>query len=326
MNYDPSNMHDVIKETYKQFEISLLEGKNFQTNYQNLSKALVCGMGGSAFPGDLVYDYLKGTFDIKVNREYKIPEYITKDTLIIISSYSGNTEETLSLLENSLKREFKTVVITAGGKLLQKAKEENIPVFNIPNGMQPRAATGHFFTGMMIILEKTRLIEVKSDKFIELAEKLEKLNLETKGHEMAHVLQQRLPIIYSSNKFSSIAKIWKIKFNENAKQQAFFYEFPEVNHNELIGWTNLITKPHIFLIKNSNDHERIKKRMKITKQILEEKNIEVTEIEMLGETIFEQMFSTITLGDWVSYYTAISNKIDPSPVPLVEEFKERLNK
>ena len=326
MSLDPNNMRDVIEKTYEQFEISVTEGKNFQLNYSGLNKALVCGMGGSAFPGDLIYDYLGGEFDIKVNREYSIPSYVTKDTLIIISSYSGNTEETLSLLEDSLNKGLKTVVITAGGKLLDEANEKNIPVFKIPGGMQPRAATGHFFTGMMIILEKAGLIKPESDKFVELAKKLKDLNLETKGHEMAHVVQQRLAIIYSSNKFGSIAKIWKIKFNENAKQQAFFYEFPEVNHNELIGWTKLVSTPHVFLIKNKNDHTRVQKRMMITKEILEEKDIPVTEVEMKGETLFEQMFSTIMLGDFVSYHTAILNGVDPYPVPLVEEFKQRLNK
>jgi glucose/mannose-6-phosphate isomerase len=325
MNYDPDNMHDVILETYKQFATSVDEGKNLKLNYKGLKKALVCGMGGSAFPGDLVNDYLKNSFDIRISRGYKVEENTTKDTLVIISSYSGNTEETLSSLKDALNKGFKIVVITAGGKLLEEAKNNNVPFFKVPGGIQPRSATGYFFAGMLIILAKIGLIEDQNDKLINLSNKLKEVNYETKGHDIAHLIQQRLPIIYSSHEFSSVAKIWKIKFNENAKQQAFFYEFPEINHNELIGWTNLVSNPHFFFIKNPNDHERIKKRMKITKEILEEKKLPITEIEMQGEEIGEQIFSTIILGDWITYYTAINNKIDPSPVPLVEEFKKRLN-
>jgi len=323
MNYDPQNLLDVIKKFPSQFEISLKEKSKFP-RIDRVKKIMICGMGGSAFPSEVVSNFLGGKVNIAVSRGYKVPEYVTKDTLILLCSYSGNTEETISSFLDAKKKKLKTAVLTAGGELLELANKYKVPFLLLPSGIPPRCALGHFFTSLIIILEKCGLVSLQDKKIQDLAKFLQNLDIENSSLQIAKSLQGKLPIIYSSNAFSSIAQIWKIKINENSKQQAFYNVFPELNHNEMIGWTTLITNPHFIFIRNNEDHPNIQKRMDILKEIFREKKLEVTEVWMEGRNVLEKMFSTLYIADFVSYHLAIVNKLNPYPVDLVEDFKKRM--
>jgi glucose/mannose-6-phosphate isomerase len=157
-----------------------------------------------------------------------------------------------------------------------------------------------------------------------MAENLKRLNLENQGKNLAQKLTNKIPIIYASDKFKDIAKIWKIKFNENSKTQAFWNYFPELNHNEMVGFTNLQGNFHIIILKDKEDHPRIQKRMAIITDLLKKKGIEVATIDVLGEDLLTKIFSTLMLGDWASYYLALEYGIDPTPVEIVEDFKKKM--
>jgi glucose/mannose-6-phosphate isomerase len=325
MNYDPSNLRKIILDFPKQFMTILDKYKDISIEYKGIKKILVCGMGGSAFPGDVIFDYLKGEMEIHVSRGYHVPSWVNKDdTLVIASSYSGNTEESLSSLADALVKGYKIAVVTAGGKLKEQAIKNNLPLIEVPSGIPPRSATGYFFTAFLILSEKVGLTSGHANKFAKLEAFLSRLDIEDSAKEIALSLKGTLPIVYSSHNFTSIAKIWKIKFNEHSKQQAFFNVFPELNHNELIGWTTLVTNPHFIFLRHKKDYPRIQQRMDVSKEILIEKKLPVTEIWMDGESLLEQMFYTIYLGDFVAYHLALLNKIDPFPVDLIEDFKKRL--
>jgi glucose/mannose-6-phosphate isomerase len=324
MNLDPNNLRKIIKEFPTQVNYILDQYKDIHIETSDIDRVLLSGMGGSAFPGDIINDYLSCETKIDINRRYKIPKYVSKETLIIASSYSGNTEESISALNDAITKKYQICVITAGGQLAQIAKEKNLPLILIPSGLPPRTASGYFFAAIILIMEKLGIVDNQSDKLRSIEDFLIKTDIEEDAKEIAARLKGKLPIVYSSESYESLAKIWKIKFNEHSKQQAFYNVFPELNHNELIGWTTLVTDSIIILLRSENNCARIKKRMDITKSILEEKGILVIEVNLKGNSKLEELFFGLYLGDFVAYYLAIENNIDPFPVDLVEAFKQRL--
>ncbi|MDP2967296.1 MAG: SIS domain-containing protein, partial [bacterium] len=180
------------------------------------------------------------------------------------------------------------------------------------------------------VLSNSGVIKDSSGEILEIAENLKPLELETQGKSLAKKLVGKIPLIYASNKFKSLARIWKIKFNENSKIMAFWNYFPELNHNEMVGYSNLepqsvnLKNFHVIMLRDSDDHPKILKAMELTAVLLKKKGIEVDFVEIKGESILEKLFKNLILSDWVSYYLAKEYRIDPAPVEIVEEFKKKL--
>lgn len=286
-------------------------------------------MGGSALPADILSMWLEtnSKVSLHIHRDYGLPHHADGKHLVICISYSGNTEETISAFEEARKKNLKVLAIASGGKLVELCRSRKIPVAIIPSGLQPRMALGFQFAALMKILSNSGLIKTNPQEILKLENSLKPKKLENLGKELAEHLKNKMPLIYASRRLASLARIWKIKFNENSKIPAFCNYFPELNHNELLGFTK--TDPKLFsivILRDSADHPRNLKRIELTKNILEEKSLAVDIVEIMGKDILYKVFSNILLADWTSYHLALGRGIDPTPVKLNDEFKKRLAK
>jgi glucose/mannose-6-phosphate isomerase len=335
---DKSNLRRVILSVSEQFQQGFDSAKDVKI-LSDFSHVMVSGMGGSALPVDVLKICLNNLYetdstlehlDVHNNRTYNLPPIAYKNCLNIICSHSGNTEETISSFQEAIDNHLPCVGISAGGKIEQMCKENNIQHIKLPipfENFQPRMATGHFFAAMLQILVIAGKVPDHREKIVnQIAPKLHEYieANEDFGREIAQSLVGTTPVIYASNKFRALAMIWKIKINENSKVPAFWNRFPEVNHNEFVGFTNPQCKFKIVMLKDSDDHPRNLMRYDITAKALKERGVDSKIIEMQGENVLEKIFSTIALCDWVSYYLALEYEQDPTPVDMVEDFKKWL--
>jgi len=318
-----------IKQFVNQFKTTFdhLEDLNIEGEFK---KVMLCGMGGSSFYTQILNDILNA-YDCKIriqtHKSYFLPSNSSDSTFYIASSYSGNTEETISSYSKILENNFNHFVLASGGKLLEMAQQNNSQYYTIPAGLQPRLSTGYYIAALLRVLIALNLPD--NDKLLQIKEQLENLqivqdeNIET-GKALATKIKGKLPIVYSTFNIKSISKITKIKFNENSKTQSFSNYFPELNHNEMVGYTNLVTAPFFLIYKSKFTLERNKKRIEIFKDIMVKKQLPVVVIEPKGDNVIQELFNLYNLADFTSYYLAVENNMDPEPVDLVEEFKEML--
>jgi len=305
LTYNPEIQNKEKLETYKHF--------------------ILCGMGGSHLQAGVMKMYKPG-INLYVHRNYDLPPYdkeFMKDSLIIASSYSGNTEEVISSLEIAIEKKYPVAVITTGGALLEKAKEHTLPYIELPStGIQPRSALGYTTIALAKMLgEEHCIMDMKDLKFTLHPDQIKKY-----GEELAEQLNGKIPVIYSSVANLAIAYNWKIKMNETGKTPSFYNVFPELNHNEMQGFGegDLHEKLHLIFLKDRDDHPRIKKRMNIAEKLYEEKGYTVTSLELKGEDILHKIFSSLILADWVALTMAKERDIEPETVPMIEAFKKEL--
>lgn len=333
-NLDKSNLRQVIIDFPKQFEQGLKLAKDIKVP-GTFVNVVVSGMGGSSLPVDILRTYLNSLYQAKgeakeieliQNRTYSLPPESYDKCLNIFSSYSGTTEETLGSLREAIENNLPSIGIATGGKLIEMCQANNLPFVVLPAGIEPRCATGYFFGSILQILINQGMLSDKTKDLLDLGEKLETevLRLESKGKELSDSLVGKTPIVYTSDKFKSVAMIWKIKLNENAKTPSFYNVYPELSHNEMLGWTLPQGKFHIITLLDKSEHPQVIKRMHITASLLKEKGVETTIIEMENGNILNTIFSTLLLGDWASYYLALKYGQDPTPVKMVEDLKKLL--
>ena len=303
-----------------------IEGK---VSLRGVSYFILVGMGGSHLAGDILRDYF-GVWNLIVHTDYglpSLPENILKKSLIVLSSYSGNTEEVITGFHKAWQEKRKMVVITKGGKLLELAREHRVPYVLLPDyGLQPRMALVLSCKALLRVLQKEEELRV----FKRLGKVLKPESLEKRGREIAERVQGKVPIIYVSGENRTLGYIWKIKLNETGKTPAFYNFFPELNHNEMMGFdvkgkTRKFTKVFSFLfLEDPEDPPKIKLRMRITKKLLRQRGFDVFSVRLRGEDRIYRVFSGILLADWISFYLASFYERNPSEVPLIEEFKKIL--
>ena len=317
-------MYEAIKNFNKQF-LYEPEIKN-QENFVKKSGLVVIGMGGSAL-APLLLKTWKPELDIIIHRDYGLPEFLGDfiDKLVILSSYSGNTEEVVDAFKKAKAENLNMAIISTGGKLLSLAKENNVPYIELPNtGIQPRLALGLSIKAFLKFMGE----EDELKKISALATTLNPSDYENDGKMLAQKIKNHIPVIYSSNNNSSIIYNWKIKLNETGKIPAFHNVFPELNHNEMTGFDikdstrELSSKFHFIILKDEKDNPEIFKRMAVLKKLLKDRNLQVEEIELTGKDTWHKIFSSLVLADWTAYYTALEYGLEPEQVPMVEEFKK----
>jgi len=320
MVLDSQNMLQVIKDFPKQCREAFSLPKGISVSGE-ISNIVVLGMGGSAVGGDLLKIYLGNTnIPVFVNRDYKAPKFVNENSLVFAVSYSGNTEETLSAYQDAYGKNAKIIGITSGGKLADECEK----VIKIPSGLQPRAALGYLFFPMIGVLHNTNIIRVKNDELNDMINTLKNTDkFNSEGEALAKKLKGKIPIIYASEALGAVAFRWKTQINENAKMAAFYNVFSEMNHNEIAGYKGMDRKFVAVLIRDKYDNERIKRRMDICKGIME-MTANVEEVQTKGDSLLARMFSAIYLGDFVSYYLALWNRVDPGPVEIIEQMKKKL--
>ncbi len=300
-----------------------------------IKNVVLAGMGGSALAATFISTWPKLNLPFEIARSYDIPNYVGEGTLFIASSYSGNTEETLSALEKAETAGAKIAVISAGGKLAEIARDKSYLFFELPGDFQPRMAVFYNFAALVQLLAGVGLI--KNSVVSDLKSAADYLKTESQSWNADVPASQNLakqialdvvgksPVVYAGTLFPAAYK-WKINFNENAKNVAWCNQLPEFNHNEFLGWSSHPTeKPYapIFL-QSSFDHSQVKKRFEVSGRLLSGKMPAPIKVEARGSNILEQLLWVITLGDFVSLYTALLNNLDPTPVDLIEKLKKEL--
>lgn len=321
MVIDKSNMLEVLDNFPQQCKDALTLPKGI-TAKGEVTSVVVCGMGGSAIGGDLLKTYVNNTkLPVFVNRDYRVPEFVDNYTLVFAVSYSGNTEETLSAFHDAKKKNANIIAVTSGGELSKKAEK----VIRIPSGLQPRCAIGYLFFPMLGVLYNSDLIDVRNADLSEMLSLLnEKEKIKSEAEDLAKKIQGKTPIIYSSGLLKPVAYRWQTQINENAKYPAYHSQFSEMNHNEINAFRAMERSKFLaILLRDEKDHPKIRRRMDICKEIME-KNIDAEEVQVKGSSLLARMFSTIYLGDYASYYLAIRERVDPTPVEVIEWLKKQL--
>src|SRR4030043_547326 len=340
MVIDKENLYQVIENIPSQLMEGLEVAKDVKVDGK-FKSIMISGMGGSALPGNLLRIYLHDLFrqnpstnhpfGVFQNRFYTLPPESFDNCLNIISSYSGNPEETISSFEEALKNKLPCVGVAAGGKVIEMCRENKVPFVLMPPKeilLEPRMATACNFAAVFQVLVNSGMIKSKRSEFEEAAKKLKEKGpeFEEQGEKIAEELLGKTPVVYGPTKFKSLAMIWKIMINENAKTPAFWNFFPELNHNEMVGFTKLQGKFQLVVLRDNRDHPRNLKRIDITSDILKDYGVDSTIVDMPEDGMLYRIFATLQIGCWASYYLALKYGVDPTPVEMVEELKERLTK
>lgn len=337
---DTGNMLRSIQEFPIQAERCWADWKKIAlpTSYIQTKNVLLCGMGGSGIGNAIATDLARSSEKhILTWSDYDIPGYVNNDTLVIVTSYSGNTEESISALKKASQKTNKIITISSGGKIASLSTNFRTPHYQIDYGSEPRAAIGYLLTSLLAIFDKLDIFKIKDEDFREaililkgLQKKID-MNVTT-GSNNAKILAQqiygKIPIVYGSGNLSSVARRWKGGFNENAKIASYFEIIPELNHNSLVGLEmpkDLRSKIYVLILQSNFDHPRIKLRQSITGQILDKNRIghDFVLIEP-SPTPLSEILQMIQFGDYVSYYLAILNNVDPSSVPIIKYLKDKL--
>lgn len=309
-------------------------------DYRKINKVVISGMGGSAIGGELVSSLVatEARIPIFISRDYGLPAFVDAETLFIASSYSGMTEETLSAFEQSLNTKAKKLAITTGGKLKAMAEERKVPVFSFDYKAQPRAALAFGFLPILGFVQKLGFLSDKSSDVAETVRVLEEMaqkieenapSSRNPAKQLAEKLYGCLIAVYGAGLVSAVANRWKTQLNENSKNWAFHEVFPELNHNAIVGYqfpAELAGKAAVVLLRSSYLSKRIQLRYEVTCELLGKAKVDYQIVAGEGKSALSQMMSLVLFGDYVSYYLAILNKIDPTPVKNIAYLKEQLAK
>jgi glucose/mannose-6-phosphate isomerase len=340
---DSMNMAGAIFALPEQCEEAkrIAEAADIPSGFGPFASVIILGLGGSAIGGDLVRARYEDVLPIpvSVNRDYTLPAYAGKDTLVVASSYSGNTEETLSAYNEAIARGCATVAITTGGKLLELAEKNGTPAIKIPGGLQPRAAIGVSFVPLLILFNRLGLVDVRDTDFEEMVDVLRTMRDEMKperdskenfAKQLSRRVYGKIPVVYGSQGWKGVvAYRWKCQFNENSKNICYSNVFPELNHNEIVGTEapqDLLSETEVIILREQDEMKQIDRRLAVTSEIMKRCGIGVTEVCARGESSLAQLFSLIYVGDYVTFYLAILNRIDPSPVEAIAYLKRQLAK
>jgi glucose/mannose-6-phosphate isomerase len=338
---DTKDMLGVISNFPEQIQEAQSIAKAVEIEAFSTYHGVVAGVGGSAIGGDILASWLFKRINIPifVNRAYKLPSFAGENTLLFAVSYSGNTEETLSLFEEGKNKGCKIIAITSGGTLAERCREDNITVVSIPQGKPPRAAVAYLFIPIVVVLKKLGMYDPDYEVAVAI-ENLKKLreNLvpdhpieKNLAKQIAINLHGETPIIYGLAIFNAIAKRWQTQLNENAKMLAWYGTFPEMNHNEMQAWAaddNSKSFTVVLLRDNYLIEGRLQKRVSLTKKMIFEKQAKKV-IEVVAEgggekDYLARMLYSMYLGDYVSIYLSILRGLDPTPVSAIEGFKREL--
>lgn len=334
---DRKNMFGAIEEMPKQLVEGLRRGKMSGLPRFTPKDVFVCGMGGSAIGGDLLAAWLSLSSDLPcyVSRSYSVPAHMSKDSLVIVASYSGNTDETLSMFEDARRKRAKIVSITTGGQLAEMSQSYDVPFARLPSGLTPRASVGYMFGAMLGVLERSGV--VSADKQLEetvriLSKMLSycRQNVSTGDNPakvLAHEIHLAVPVVVGYGISSPVAKRWANQLNENGKSLAFASEIPEMDHNEIVGWMQdgrAKGFAAVFL-EHGKGNSAIDRRLAATKEMLG-RVTPVYTAEAIGLSPMAKMFSLVMLGDFVSAYTGILRDQDPSSNDPIDELKAMLSK
>ena len=317
----------------KQLEEAMEIGASASLNTcsKNISNVVITGLGGSGIGGKIVSQLVADNciVPITINNTYDLPGFVNENTLVIASSFSGNTEETLFAVEAAQKKGAEIAMITSGGKFLELAKANNYNHVILPQGESPRAMLTYSLTQQFFLLNHYGLISDEFKNEIPAAINLLNDNIEsiqTKAKSIAAKLKERTTVIYSEAKYEGVAIRFRQQLNENAKVLCWHHALPEMNHNELVGWAGGRNEYAVVVFRNEDDFYRTQKRLDITKEVASAKTDVYIEINSKGTSRIQRAFYLILMGDWISVYLAELNQVDPIEVNIISHLKSELSK
>ena len=331
---------DVISHAEKvEIPTEVRIGKNV-IEYKKPRNIIIAGMGGSAIGGEILRDWLRDeiSIPIEVCNDYVLPAYADEHTLVFAVSYSGETEETLNAFSDAIGRKCMIIAITSGGLLLSSAKKLEFPHVMVPAGLPPRAALPYVFFPLPILMGKMGALTNKGSEIEEAMHVIKNASGESSpqiptennfSKKLALRLKGSVPVVYGFRHYGAIAHRLKTQFNENSKVPSRYEVFPELNHNEVVGWEaseDLIKIFSVLLIRDRDEPEEIKNRIEATKSTALQKTRRILEIYAKGKGKLAKMFSILHLGDFTSVYLAILRGIDPVPVKTIDEIKAAMKK
>ncbi len=335
---DKAGMINYCADSSKLYKEAHELAEKIQINFAKPNNVIIAGMGGSGIGGELLKDWArtKTRVPIEVNREYNLPNYAGEKTFVFLTSYSGETEESLSAFLDALRRKCMIFCLSSGGALLENAERLRIPYLRVPSGLPPRVALPYMFVPLLIVMERIGLVPELSAELFETIKLLEKVSagnsIETPAEKnpsktLAMNIGQKTPVIYGFGIYRSVAMRFKQQFNENSKVPSKWECFSELNHNEIVGWEKANELSNCFsaiLIRDPNEPKEISSRIQITKELLSKAGLPIFELPVQGESALAKMLSTICVGDFSSIYLAILQNVDPTPVKTINYLKDTL--
>lgn len=335
---DESNMLDFCVHAVDQYKKSAQTAQKIKLDYPTPENVVIAGMGGSAIGGELAKDLIRASSRVPVEicREYTLPAYAGKKTLVVLTSYSGDTEETLGSFLDALKRKCMVCCLSSGGNLIKQAKRLNVPYVQVQANFPPRAALPHMLMPLLKIMEQTSPPQSFKSDFSEATKLLEKVSAEnapekSAAENPAKTLAQNLlgvsPVVYGWGIYRGIALRYKQQFNENAKVPAKWEAFSELNHNETMGWEKPKMLSECFgivFLRDIAEPMEIRSRIDTTKVLMQPAVPKMFEVWAQGKSPLARMLSTILMGDFTSVYLAMLRGVDPTPVDTVSVMKKKI--
>lgn len=326
-------MRELIADFPTQLEEALIIGKNhkFVAAKKDFKNIILTGLGGSGIGGSIVQNYVFDKLKIPfiVNKDYFLPSFVGKESLVIVSSYSGNTEETLAAMQQAIKAKATVICITSGGKVAEIAKRRKIDCILLPAGMPPRACLGYSLLQTLFTLQHFGLLKEDFVKDIKASIKLIKADtkdIQKKAKSIAKKLYGKLPIIYAAADFEGVAVRFRQQLNENSKMLCWHHVIPEMNHNELVGWRDKNSNYAVVILRNEDDYERVQTRVEINKKIIKKYTPNIIELYSKGKSYFEKVFYFIHVTDWVSVNLADLRNQNATEVKVIDFLKGELAK
>lgn len=303
----------------------------FQPLKNEIRNVLICGMGGSGIGGSLVSKWLEDELPVPVaiSKDYTIPSFVDEHTLVIGSSYSGNTEETISCIEAAIDRDAMIIGISSGGKVVDLGKEKGFDVVQVPGGNPPRTALAFSLVQLINIFANAGLSSASHLESIESARSLidtEELEIKEQARELARFLEGKVGILYGASEYEPMLVRARQQFNENSKMLCWHHVLPEMNHNELVGWGGGDDRFAVVFFEGEGTHRRTAKRMEITKAKILEKTKNVMTIQAIGKNLIERSIYLINIVDWASLYLSERKEVDPIDIAVIDYLKSELSK
>ena len=328
-------MAGVIERFPDQIRFALADPDLPRLPRAGFARAVVLGMGGSALPADVLRTAFAAGLraPLEVSRDYRAPQRLDADTIVVACSFSGNTEETLAAVSEAAASPATIVALSSGGKLRDLALERGWPFVRVPaeresRGFQPRCAVGYVMTYLARLLAGCGVLEDASDALASVVGWLEKLETRPAAEAVAADIGQRIPIFYCDQPLrNAVARITKIKVNENAKRPAFYNSFPETSHNELVGFERVLGDLACIYLRDPASHPRVQLQLRVVERVLQEKygdRVLFRTWDIPGSTTLEKVLAALQFGDWLSYSLALADGLDPTPVAILDRFKSEL--
>jgi glucose/mannose-6-phosphate isomerase len=326
-------MKDLIATFSKQLTeaISIGEKATFTLPKNEIRNVVITGLGGSGIGGSIVAQVTEKEIKIPVlvSKDYFLANYVDQHSLVIVSSYSGNTEETVACFEQALSKNAKICCVTSGGKVLEMAKKNNCDYIIIPSGRPPRSAFAYSFTQLLYVLHGYKLISESFKPQLKSTIAMldhEEEHIMSEAYYLAEKLHKKIPVIYCAANFEGAAIRFRQQVNENSKMLCWNSVLPEMNHNELVGWTIDNKKLAVVFFRNEDDYSRTQSRMNLTKEVVAKYTPYVFEVFSKGDSMLEKVFYLVHFGDWVSWYLSEIRDIDATEVKVIDYLKGELAK